>query len=117
MIKKSFEYVIKSITVSILLVVIGFLIAHFIVASPKSTDLTLFILGAVPIVLFLPSIFSNSTSGGLHTPKVMFRKVDTLEKNDAKNRSKEDKVSFMSPHSLMIAGLLTWLAGFLLSLK
>ncbi len=117
MIEKSFHYIIRGILISIVLIVIGYVIAHFIVANPNSLDLTLFILGAIPIILFLPGIFSSSTSGALHTPKVIFRKVDTVQSKEAKNVSGDEKISFASPPSLVIAGLLTWLATLFIFMK
>ncbi len=117
MVQKLFGYIIKGILISIVLIIIGLLITHFILENPSSTDLTLFILGAIPIVLFLPSVLSGSTSGALHTPKVIYRKVDTLERKDIKNFSNDEKISFASPPSLVIAGLITWLAGFILFMK
>ncbi len=114
MIRKSFEYLLWSIPTSILLIVIGFLIANHIIGDPKTLDVTLFILGATPIVIFLPSVFSSSTSGALHTPKVIFRKVDTLERKEANSEDTGVKISFSSPLSLVLAGLITWLVGLLL---
>ena len=117
MIQKLFGYVIKGIFISIVLIIMGLLIAHFILENPKSTDVALFILGGVPIVIFLPSVFSSSTSGGLHTPKVIYRKVNTLETKNNLTSGEDENKSFVSPPSLVIAGLLTWLAGFILFMK
>ncbi len=77
----------RSIPLAALIIIVGYLIVFFILKNPQKTDFTLFVLGAIPIVIFLPSVFSQSKSGALHTPKVIFRKVETLEKKrKAKNR-------------------------------
>jgi len=58
----------RSIPLATLIIAIGYAIV--------------FALGAIPIVVFLPSVFSQSKSGALHTPKVIFRKVETLGKKE-----------------------------------
>jgi hypothetical protein len=62
------------------------------------------VLGAIPIVVFLPSVFSQSRSGALHTPKVIFRKVDTLEKKERKGPA-----NIFPALSYILAGVLTWI--------
>ena len=72
MVQKLFGYATKGILISIVLIIIGLLIVNFIIKNPNSTDITLFILGAIPMVIFLPGVLGSSTSGALHTPKVIF---------------------------------------------
>jgi hypothetical protein len=69
----------------------------------KNTDFTLFALGAIPFILFLPSVFSQSKSGALHTPKVIFRKVDTLKSKEIKKSE-----SIFPALSYVLSGSLTW---------
>lgn len=112
MIRKLVEPVIYGTIISIPLILLGVLISLFILGDPKSLDLTLFIIGAIPLVIFLPSLISSSKSGALHTPKVIFRKVDTLERrNDNTAGSSKEKSRISSPAALVLAGLITWLVS------
>ena len=116
LLRKAIGHLLWSIPTAVFLIFIGFLITHYIIGNPDSLDFTLFVLGAIPIVFFLPSVFSSSTSGALHTPKVFFRKVQSPLRTDADKEAAEEEISFSSPPSLVLAGLTTWLAGLLLYL-
>ena len=116
LLRKVIGYALWSIPASVFLIVSGFVITHYIIGTPDTLDFTLFVLGAIPIVFFLPSLFSKSTSGALHTPKVIFRKVQTPASTDADREAAENRISSSSPLSLVLAGLTTWLAGLLLYL-
>ena len=70
----------RSLVIAAVLTGCGFFIAQVMFADPQKLEVTLFILGAVPIVLFLPAVLSPSKSGALHTPEVMFRKVASSQK-------------------------------------
>lgn len=101
--------------ISIALIIIGLLISYVIIGDRTKIDLTLFILGGIPIIFFLPGVFSSSQSGSLHTPKVFFRKVGTLEQSHASERSTTaEKNKFISPAAIVLAGLFTWLIGSML---
>jgi hypothetical protein len=102
--KKNLACLIRSIPLAIIIIGIGYLIAFFILKNQQNLDLTLFALGAIPIVIFLPSVFSQSKSGALHTPKVIYRKVDTLEKRERKGTE-----SIFPALSYVLAGFLTWI--------
>ncbi|WP_419174760.1 hypothetical protein [Desulfosediminicola sp.] len=94
----------RSIPLSALIIGFGYLYVFLIIQNPEKLDFTLFVLGSIPIVIFLPSVFSQSKSGCLHTPKVIFRKVDTLEKRG------EGKTESLFPAlSYVLAGIITWL--------
>jgi len=93
----------RKIPLAALIIVAGYLIVFFVLKNPQKTDFTLFVLGAVPIVIFLPSVFSQSKSGALHTPKVIFRKVETLEK---KVMPKTENI--FPALSSVLAGIITW---------
>ena len=107
--KNIFNCLIRSVPLSVIIIGIGYLIVHFFLNDPQKLDFTLFALGAIPIILFLPSVFSQSRSGALHTPKVIFRKVDTLEK-----REKKETENIFPALSYVIAGVLTWLLSWII---
>ena len=100
---------VRSLPLFLLLVIAGYAIAHLFLKAPQKLDFVLFTLGAIPIILFLPGVFNQSRSGALHTPKVIFRKVDTLEQKQ--QRSPE---SVFPALSYVIAGVLTWLYSVLI---
>jgi hypothetical protein len=102
--KKILDCLVRSIPLSIIIIGIGYLIVFIILENKQNLELTLFALGAIPIVIFLPSVFSQSKSGALHTPKVIFRKVDTLEKKESKGTE-----SIFPALSYILAGVLTWI--------
>lgn len=102
--KKILDCLVRSIPLSIIIVSIGYLIVYFILKNQHYLDFTFFVLGAIPIVIFLPSVFSQSKSGALHTPKVIFRKVDTLEKKERKETE-----NIFPALSYILAGVLTWI--------
>lgn len=102
--KKMIDCLIRSIPLSAAIIGIAYFITYVLLSNPQKLDLTLFVLGGVPIILFLPSVFSQSKSGALHTPKVIFR------------RAAPPEVSHRPPHedlfpalSYVIAGFLTWI--------
>lgn len=94
----------RSIPIATLLIIIGYIIVFFILNNPQKIDITLFVLGTIPIVIFLPSVFSQSKSGALHTPKVIFRKVETLEKKE-----KQATESILPALSYVLAGAIIWI--------
>lgn len=96
--------VVRSVPLSLVIICLGYLFVHFILKDPQKLDFTLFAFGAIPIVIFLPSVFSQSKSGALHTPKVIFRKVDTLER-----RGKKETDNIFPALSYVLAGILTWI--------
>ena len=102
--KNILQCLVRSLPLSLLLIGLGYLIAYLVLSNPQYLDFTLFTLGAIPVVIFLPSVFSQSKSGAIHTPKVIFRKVETLEK---KQNQKEEAI--FPALSYVIAGVLTWL--------
>ena len=61
----------RSIPLATLIIAIGYGIVFFILNNPQKLDFTLFVLGTIPIVIFLPSVLNQSKSGALHTPKVI----------------------------------------------
>ncbi len=106
--KYIFSCFVKSLPLAAIIIGIGYLYAHVLLNDPQKLNVTLFVLGTIPIVLFLPSRVLGHSRGVLFNPQIIFRefrKVDeTLnqnEKNETKNRS---------PALIyVIAGILTWL--------
>ncbi len=94
---------VRSVPLSLVIICLGYIFVHFILKNPQKLDFTLFAFGAIPIVIFLPSVFSQSRSGALHTPKVIFRKVNTLE-----TRGEQETEKLLPALSYVLAGLLTW---------
>jgi len=101
---------VRSIPLAALIISIGYLIVFFILKNPQKIEFTLFVLGAIPIIIFLPSVFSQSKSvfsrpisGDIHNPKVIFRKVDTLEKKE-----KQIAESIVPALSYVLAGVIIW---------
>lgn len=75
-------------------------------------------LGTIPIVIFLPSVFSKSKSvfsrpisGDIHNPKVIFRKVDSLEKKE-----KQRAESIVPVLSYVLAGVIIWIFSWAITL-
>ena len=100
--------IIRSLPLAAAIICLGYVVVYFILDDPLKLDFTLFVLGGIPIVLFLPSLFSQSKSGALHTPKVIFRKVNTLEKGSAK-----EKEDIFPALSYVLAGVITWVFSFI----
>lgn len=105
---KIINCLVRSIPLAALIIIVAYLIVFFILKNPQKTDFTLFVLGAIPIVIFLPSVFSQSKSGALHTPKVIFRKVATLEKKEQRKTE-----NIFPALSYVLAGIITWIFSFL----
>ncbi len=80
MIKQVQNVVIITCIFTLMLFFLGFAISYFCTQSLQTLDFILFILGAIPIVLFFSGVFSRSSSGSLHTPKVFYRLVSTVKR-------------------------------------
>ena len=106
--KNIIDCLIRGILIASIIIGIGYLIVHLLFDDPQKLDLILFILGAIPIIIFLPSVFSQSKIG-LHSPKVFFRRVDTLEKRVEKDNEKQ-----FPALSYVFAGVLTWLFSWII---
>lgn len=106
---KIFNCFVRSLPLTFFFVLSGYLISHVILNNPQLLDFILFIIGAIPIVIFLPSVFSQSRSGAIHTPKVIFRKVETLVK-----RERKEIESNFPALSYVFAGALTWLFSWII---
>ena len=116
MIKKSSNVLISAATNSVPLILIAFVISYF-VKYPLET--ILFVIGAIPIILFSPGLFSSSISGIVHTPKfwcnchTVYRIVDSSLNPNKKTPLGDDfKSMFNASLSWVIAGLILWIVSY-----
>ena len=100
---------VRSLPLAIAIILLGYLISHLLLGKPQLLDFILFVLGAIPIILFSPSLFSQSKSGAIHTPKVIFRKVETSAVKESDNAEE-----IFPALSCVLAGVLTWLFSLLI---
>lgn len=139
MIIKSLKILFTAILIALPLLLISYAISYFIKDSTKSLDLILFIVGAIPIVSFGSGIFTRSTSGALHTPKVVWRLVGSSNQNEdgshsgallptpqiiyrlvgSSNQNKNEsqngvdkKTHFAPSLSLVLSGVILWAVSF-----
>jgi hypothetical protein len=138
MIIKSLKILFTAILIALPLLLLSYAISYFIKDSTKS-DLILFLVGAILIVSFGPGIFTRSTSGALHTPKVIWRLVGSSNQNEdgshsgallptpqiiyrlvgSSNQNKNEsqngvdqKTSFAASLSLVLSGVILWAVSF-----
>ena len=109
MIKESSNVLISAATISVPLILIAFIISYVL---GYSLETVLFIIGAIPLIIFGPGLFSSSTSGALHTPKVVYRFVDTLTPGKKTSASDAPKTRFTASLSCVIAGLILWVISY-----
>lgn len=106
--KNFIDCLVRSAPLSIVIIGIGYVLTHLIFGVEK-LDFILFVLGAIPIVIFLPTVLSQSRSGALHTPKVIFRKVDSLER-----KGRKETENIFPALTYVLSGVLTWLYSLLI---
>lgn len=109
MIKQISSALISAATISVSLILIAFVISY-VVKYPAGT--ILFIIGAIPIVIFSPGLLSSSTSGAIHTPKVFYRFVDTLTPNKKTSQGGNSRSRFDDSLSWVVAGLILWIVSY-----
>lgn len=116
MIKKSSNVLIAAATNSVPLILIASVISYF-VKYPLET--ILFLIGAIPIIIFSPGLFSSSTTGIIHTPKfwsnshTIYRIVDSSLTPSKKTPLGDDfKSRFNVSLSWVIAGLILWIVSY-----
>jgi hypothetical protein len=68
------------------------------------------VIGAIPIFFYLPCLFTRSTSGSIHTPKVIYRLVGTLDKKkkNLQNGTTTGQANVVSSLSIVLAGVILW---------
>ena len=107
------KIIISAILSSILLLLIGLLVSLVLSNAQKSLGLIYFIIGAIPLVIFLPGLFGGRKSGAIHTPKVIYRFVNTLGSGSKASGSGEDsKADFNASLSWVLAGLIVWVVSY-----
>jgi formate/nitrite transporter FocA (FNT family) len=138
MIIKSLKILSSAIIISLTLLLLSYTISFFIKDSAKSLDLILFIVGAILVVFFGSELFTQSTSGALHTPKVNWRLFGSSNQNkdgshsgallipqviyrlvgssnQNKNESQADvekKPNFAASISLVLSGVILWTVSY-----
>ena len=106
---KILKILLATVISSLLFLVLGFIISSVIDSPKGSLGTVLFIIGGVLIVFFSPGLFSNSSSGALHTPVVVYRLVNTVSKKSNKDMNSDGALSyFFSSLSLVLAGVMLW---------
>ena len=99
--KNVFQCLVRSIALAAMITCFGYVFTHLVLKDPQKPDFMLFVFGAIPIAIYLPSIFSQSKSGALRTPKVIFRKVETPERKGTK-----EAANILPALSYVITGIL-----------
>ncbi|MGI9536660.1 MAG: hypothetical protein ACR2PB_06305 [Desulfocapsaceae bacterium] len=113
MIGKTFKILISAALASLLLIVIGLLISFLFSDSQKSLGLIFFVIGAIPLVIFLPGLFGGGKSGAIHTPKVIYRLVNTLSpQNKSSQNSDDSRANFNASLIWVLAGVVLWIVSY-----
>ncbi len=110
---RTLRIIISAGLTALALVVVG-LLASFILADAKtSLGLILFVIGALPLVIFSPGLLGGGKSGAIHTPKVIYRLVDTLAPGKkASSPGAESRTEFDASLSWVLAGLMVWAVSY-----
>ena len=107
------KIIISAILFSLLLLLIGLLVSLVFSNSQKSLGLIYFIIGAIPLVIFSPGLFGGGKSGAIHTPKVIYRFVNTLGSGSKASSAGEDgHADFNASLSWVLAGLIVWVVSY-----
>ena len=110
---KLFKILISVVLSSLLLIAVGFLLSFLFSDSQKSLGLILFVIGAIPLVIFLPGLIGGGKSGAIHTPKVIYRVVNTLSPgNKSSQNGDESRVDFNASLIWVLAGMIVWIVSY-----
>ena len=113
MIGKAFKILISAALYSLLMIVVGLLVSFLFSDSQKSLGLILFVIGAIPLVIFLPGLFGGGKSGAIHTPKVIYRLVNTLSPTNKSSRDgDESRANFNASLIWVLAGVIVWIVSY-----
>lgn len=113
MIKRMVKALLSAGLLAVLLVVIGLFISYIFIGSLKYLSIILFVLGAIPIVVFSSGIFGRSASGAVHTPKVIYRVVATLTPKKYSSYDTAEAISNLSSTlTWIITGMIVWLISY-----
>ncbi len=111
--RKVFRTIISAGIIATLFLLLGMLISYLWVGSLELLGIVLFVVGAIPIVVFSSGLLSRSTSGAIHTPKVIYRLVDTLTpKKNSSQSSQEITSSFFSSLNWILAAVIIWIISY-----
>lgn len=98
---------VNSVLLAVVIIGMGYLFAYVFLNDPHKLGLSLFVLGGITMLLFIPSRLLGHPRGVLLTPKITyceFRKVDNLEQKE------ENETENTFPAIIyVIAGALTWI--------
>jgi hypothetical protein len=112
---KPLNIALTAVLISLPLFVISFVISYFFTSSIKTLGFVLFVIGAIAVFFYLPGLFSKSTSGALHTPKVIYRLVGTLDRKESNTQDSDERRSHIaSTLSIILAGIILWIVSFLI---
>jgi len=110
---RAVKIIISAVLSSLLLLLAGLLISFIFSNSQKSLGLIYFIVGALPLVIFAPGLFGGGKSGAIHTPKVIYRFVNTLGPAKKTSQSGDDSsANFNASLSWVLAGLIVWVISY-----
>ena len=110
---RAIRIIISAVLSSLLLIAIALLISFIFSDSQKSPGLIFFIVGAIPLVIFSPGLFGGGKSGAIHTPKVVYRFVNTLAPDKKRSSDGDDsQADFNASLSWVLAGLIVWAVSY-----
>ena len=113
MIGKAFRIFISAALASLLLLAVGLLVAFLLSESQKSLGLIFFVIGAIPLIIFLPGLLGGGQSGAIHTPKVFYRLVNTLSPDSKSSQERdESRANFDASLIWVLAGVIVWVVSY-----
>ena len=113
MIKRILKSLLFASLFAVFLLVTGLFISYVFIGSLNYLSIILFVLGAIPIVVFSSGLLSRSRSGAVHTPKIIYRFIGPLTpKKDSSQDSGEAISNFTSTLNWIIAGGIVWLISY-----
>ena len=113
--KNYFVSFVKSVPLAVMIIGVGYLLAYFILNDPQKLNTILFVLGSIPIVVFLPSRLFGYSRGVLFIPQMIYsefrRTDDALEQKNYKNETSFQSITYI------MAGVLTLLFSSIIHIK
>ena len=113
MIGKTVRILIFVALASLVLIAVGLLVSYLFAESQNSLGLIFFVIGAIPLVIFLPGLLGGGKSGAIHTPKVFYRLVNTLSPdNKSYQDGDESRANFNASLIWVLAGAIVWVVSY-----
>ena len=109
---RALRIIITAALTSLALIVIGLLVSFILTDAEKSLGLILFVIGAIPLVIFSPGLLGGGKSGAVHTPKVIYRFVNTLTPDRKTSSGAQSSTEFDASLSWVLAGLIVWVVSY-----